>query len=470
MYKKENKNINENTIFNNGFYPVNNKINKLINKKSNNEQEYHIKPGFVINQRIVDGDRFIPFRNKKQVEIAQYKIQKHNSNINPSFSNKYYKNALSKYLFDNISNKIIYHSEVYNIYDRRSNHIKEIKNNSKLDGNVIREIIILCAPDLINDYYSNLLDIDNENNVYTFLDDRIYSTNIDKILIKKHEPLEYPIYKYPIYDDVPITSLKYINNYNILCSGDYSGYVKIWDIQDRKVIKTIGNEYSRVISIDNNINKNIITYGTESGIIFNIDIRMKYNKISSFDEHSKSVCKVKWSYDGNYLASGGNDDMVYIIDIRKEDVFREFDKCNAAIKALEWSPTSISKIAIGGGSSDSTIFIWDMENNNIIKKKKTESQITSLIWLKEHKKIISSYGFIIESKGISVWDLPHLNEVHNYKNFKGRVLHMTANNQQSYIVSLSTDENMIIWEIMEKKKGKRKTKLAKNKKINIRIR
>jgi len=44
------------------------------------------------------------------------------------------------------------------------------------------------------------------------------------------------------------------------------------------------------------------------------DIRTHHesNSMYSFAGHKQEICGLKWSFDGNYLASGGNDNKIYI--------------------------------------------------------------------------------------------------------------------------------------------------------------
>lgn len=52
--------------------------------------------------------------------------------------------------------------------------------------------------------------------------------------------------------------------------------------------------------------------GSRSGHIHHHDVRMENHHIATLSAHSQEVCGLKWSPDGRYLASGGNDNMVYL--------------------------------------------------------------------------------------------------------------------------------------------------------------
>lgn len=52
--------------------------------------------------------------------------------------------------------------------------------------------------------------------------------------------------------------------------------------------------------------------GSRSGHIHHHDVRVAEHHICTLIGHSQEVCGLKWSTDGRFLASGGNDNMVYV--------------------------------------------------------------------------------------------------------------------------------------------------------------
>lgn len=52
--------------------------------------------------------------------------------------------------------------------------------------------------------------------------------------------------------------------------------------------------------------------GSRSGHIHHHDVRVANHHIFTLQGHSQEVCGLKWSPDGRYLASGGNDNLVCV--------------------------------------------------------------------------------------------------------------------------------------------------------------
>ena len=71
------------------------------------------------------------------------------------------------------------------------------------------------------------------------------------------------------------------------------------------------------------------------------------------------ICGLKWSPDDRELASGGNDNQLYIWGLNNTSPMIRFSDHQAAVKALAWSPHQHGLIASGGGTADQCIRFWN---------------------------------------------------------------------------------------------------------------
>lgn len=94
--------------------------------------------------------------------------------------------------------------------------------------------------------------------------------------------------------------------------------------------------------------------------------------------HKGEVCGLKWSCTGKLLASGGNDNRVYLWDAckmsSKHHVYR-FDEHSAAVKALAWCPYDYNVLASGGGLYDGSIKLWNTQKGICTSSTGTKSQV-----------------------------------------------------------------------------------------------
>lgn len=107
--------------------------------------------------------------------------------------------------------------------------------------------------------------------------------------------------------------------------------------------------------------------------------------INKYQGHTQEVCGLKWSFDGNHLASGGNDNKLMIWSSSSNMPISKFTQHSAAVKALAWSPHTHGVLASGGGSADRTIKFWNTLDGTLLDSIDTGSQVCNLMFSKTTK-------------------------------------------------------------------------------------
>lgn len=101
----------------------------------------------------------------------------------------------------------------------------------------------------------------------------------------------------------------------------------------------------------------------------------------NLQQHTQEVCGLKWSPDGRYLASGGNDNVLniwagnmtsYTTDSQPLFTFTDHQ---AAVKALAWCPWQSSLLASGGGTADRCVKFWSCSLGTCLNTIDTKSQV-----------------------------------------------------------------------------------------------
>ena len=110
------------------------------------------------------------------------------------------------------------------------------------------------------------------------------------------------------------------DNPNIVVSSSYDETIKTWDITSGSWLSTLSVDagYGGVQSVSFSPSGNMIAAGSYSGIHF-MDVAAGQIK-SSLKAHSDYVNAVAWSPCGQWLASGGDDKMVYVYDAKTFEV------------------------------------------------------------------------------------------------------------------------------------------------------
>jgi cell division cycle 20, cofactor of APC complex len=157
------------------------------------------------------------------------------------------------------------------------------------------------------------MDWSSDNILYAALNNKVYSYNPIKKLPTKL--LSISKIKFGLLDDTPatihnqganyVTSLKWLDEPNLLAIGTSNNKIILWDLMIEKCVSLIHDHDSRVASLASN--RSILTSGSHDGRILNHDIRvLNRSAISSYLMHESEVCGLKWSKNGRYLCSGSS--------------------------------------------------------------------------------------------------------------------------------------------------------------------
>jgi cell division cycle 20-like protein 1 (cofactor of APC complex) len=91
-------------------------------------------------------------------------------------------------------------------------------------------------------------------------------------------------------------------------------------------------------------NDHILTSGSRDRQILHRDVRCQENVIKKLSGHIQEVCGLKWNTQDNQLASGGNDNRLFVWDKMSETPRYRFSGHSAAVKAITWSPHQVTLI------------------------------------------------------------------------------------------------------------------------------
>uniref|UniRef100_A0A8C8JDR1 Uncharacterized protein n=1 Tax=Oncorhynchus tshawytscha TaxID=74940 RepID=A0A8C8JDR1_ONCTS len=135
----------------------------------------------------------------------------------------------------------------------------------------------------------------------------------------------------------------------------------LWDVENQKCLRSMASHTARVTSLS--WNDYILSRGSRSDHIHH---HVRIADHLALSGHSQDVCGLKWSPDGRYLASGGNDNLVYVWSGVQDGSGQGsssvhcFSEHQGAVKALAWCPWEHNILASGGGTRDCHIRIWNV--------------------------------------------------------------------------------------------------------------
>lgn len=249
-----------------------------------------------------------------------------------------------------------------------------------------------------------------------------------------------------------VCSLAWIQEGDYLAVGTAAGTVELWDCSHTKRLRVMNGHSARVSSLS--WNSYVLSSGCRSGQIIHHDVRQREHIISVISGHSQEVCGLKWSTDGKYLASGGNDNVLNIWQVQngghhsQNQALFTFTAHQAAVKALAWCPWQPHILASGGGTADRHIRFWNCNTGACINATDTKSQVCALLWSCNYKELVSGHGFA--NNQLIIWKYPAMTKVAELTGHTARVLHLAMSPDGSTVLSAGADETLRLWKCFTK--------------------
>lgn len=278
-------------------------------------------------------------------------------------------------------------------------------------------------------------------------------------------------------DSEYICSVSWVEHSNNIAIGSSSGDIHVWDADKAKKLRTMRGHTSRVSSLS--WNSYLLSSGCRSGAIYHSDVRIANHHVASMIGHTQEVCGLKWSPGKSLLASGGNDNVVNVwsntltggasssSSSDKSNPVFTFTDHQAAVKAIDWCPWKQNLLATGGGTNDRCIRIWNTNNGKNLYTMDTRSQVSSILWSKDYKELISSHGY--SNNELIIWKYPGLTRVAELTGHTQRILCTSMSSDGSMVVSLGADETLRFWNCFQvdtESKKKEEIKALRNKIAN----
>ena len=303
---------------------------------------------------------------------------------------------------------------------------------------------VLDAPALKDDFYLNLIDWSSENTLAVGLGSCIYLWNASTSKVTK---------LYDLGNTDLVTSVAWADKGAYLGVGTNSGLFQLWDPEECKLIKTLSGHESRIGTIS--WNDNTVSTGSRDKNILHRDIRWDSDFEAKFEHHKQEICGLKWSFDKQYLASGGNDNKVCLWSIsNSKNPIGKFSSHQAAVKALAWSPHQHGLLASGGGTADRWIKFWNTLSLREVNSIDTWSQVWNLLFSKNVNQLVSTHGY--SQNQITVWKYPSMSKVVTLTGHTQRVLYLAMSPDGETIVTGAGDETLRFWKVFPKKKQNQK--------------
>jgi cell division cycle 20-like protein 1 (cofactor of APC complex) len=340
---------------------------------------------------------------------------------------------------------------------------------------------VLDAPELADDFYLNLVDWGSGGVLAVGLGDSVYLWNSETGKVEQLCKLTADT----------VTSVGWIQRGSHLAVGTGRGHVLIFDTLTQRRLRTMIGHSARVSSLA--WNSHVLSTGSRDRTILHRDVRSPQQYLSKLVGHKQEVCGLRWNSDTNQLASGGNDNKIFIWNNGDDRWLHRWGEQEgghkAAVKAIAWSPHQRGLLASGGGTADRCIKFWNTistaqhsanaaltsansthahldltsaslsalpshqaspdpmnlhQSPNLLRSHDTGSQVCNLLFSTLTSELVSTHGF--SQHAINIWKYPSMSQVVSLTGHTYRVLYLSMSPDGSVIVTGAGDETLRFWD------------------------
>ncbi|KAJ0984427.1 hypothetical protein J5N97_002783 [Dioscorea zingiberensis] len=378
-------------------------------------------------------DRFIHVMSRRDIDIANYWLTDGQKNEN-STTESPYKRCLKEYVFEGRT-RIFSNTRSPQILNNCLSP-KPMKHKRQLPK---AADVLLDAPDILDDYYVNLLGWSNSNILAIALDKTVYLWNGSDGSTSELSTFE-----------SAVTSINWSPDGQRLAVGLHKAEVQLWDLGSRCLFRKLqGVHNSRVGSIA--WNNHILT--TAEKKIVNYDTRAEPCAFWTSQGHRGRVCGLRWSPSSRHLASGGDDGLVHIWDLSmgSKQWLHRFNCHKGSAKALCWSPVCSNLLASSGGKSDQHILVRNTSTCEVLNVIDTGCQVSEILWSSDGRELLTSHGS--PANQLILWKYPSMTKIAELPGHSSRILFMAQGSDGSTVATAGADELLMRGELQIKNSG-----------------
>ncbi|MFH1194966.1 MAG: TIR domain-containing protein [bacterium] len=236
-----------------------------------------------------------------------------------------------------------------------------------------------------------------------------------------------------------VNSVAFSPNGDFIISGSDDKSVKLWDAKSGKLIRTLEGHQSSVNSVAFSPNGDFIISGSSDKSVKLWDAKSG-KLIRTLEGHQSSVNSVAFSPNGDFIISGSSDKSVKLWDAKSGKLIRTLEGHQYSVNSVAFSPNGEFIIS---GSYDNTVKLWDAKSGKLIRI------------LRGHQDMVNSAEFSPDGEffisgsndmSITLWDSKSGKFIRRLEGHKSSVYSVVFSPNGKFIISGSDDKSIKLWD------------------------
>jgi len=235
-----------------------------------------------------------------------------------------------------------------------------------------------------------------------------------------------------------VTALAVSSDGNLLISAGDDNIIKLWQLPDGALMKTIGNVPATTSLAIHPDGKIFATRGVNNSI--QLRSLPDGELMKTLEGHSNIVNALKFSIDGNFLVSGSSDHTVNIWNMTGENQYK--------YQKIMWYKDAVHTVAVSpdgntwaSGCDDTAIVLGNFDGD-VTKTLKGHSKAVSALDFSSDDRYLAS---VSNNNTMIIWDLEDGTIVKQMDNHAREDSHLRSLSLKNMVVSESNDNEITLW-------------------------